>query len=153
MSTLEVKAIQAPTGYDLQMPAGHILQTVVGTYSTQLTTTSTSLVDLGLSASITPSSTNSKILIMTQSQHEIGNGEGIGVALFRDSTKIFETTNYHSYQGQATQINNRTPYLYLDSPSSTSSITYKMQVRVYSGSVIFNDANNPTTILLQEVAG
>ena len=35
MSTLEVKAIQAPSGFDLQMPAGHILQTVSTTYNTQ----------------------------------------------------------------------------------------------------------------------
>ena len=34
MSTLEVKAIQAPSGFDLQMPAGAVLQVVNMTYST-----------------------------------------------------------------------------------------------------------------------
>ena len=42
MSTLEVKAIQAPTGYDLVMPAGHILQVVHGLSQTIVTTTSNS---------------------------------------------------------------------------------------------------------------
>ena len=42
MSTLEVKAIQAPTGFDLQMPAGHIVQTVQSTYATQTSSTSSS---------------------------------------------------------------------------------------------------------------
>ena len=38
MSTLEVKAIQAPTGYDLQMPAGHIVQVVSTETSAYLAT-------------------------------------------------------------------------------------------------------------------
>ena len=57
MSTLEVKAIQAPTGYDLQMPAGHIVQVVNGNTSTAVTTTSAGTwVDTGISATITPTS-------------------------------------------------------------------------------------------------
>ena len=64
MSTLEVKAIQAPTGFDLQMPAGHIVQTVQSTYATQTSSTSSSFVATGLTASITPSSTANKILIL-----------------------------------------------------------------------------------------
>jgi len=64
MSTLEVKAIQAPTGYDLQMPAGHILQTVTQTYSTPTSINSTSFTSTGLTKSITPTSTSSKILVI-----------------------------------------------------------------------------------------
>ena len=43
MSTLEVKAIQAPSGYNLAMPAGHILQTVQATTGTAWTSSQISL--------------------------------------------------------------------------------------------------------------
>ena len=50
MSTLEVKAIQAPTGYDLQMPAGHILQVVNLTKKERITlsNTATKLIETSL---------------------------------------------------------------------------------------------------------
>ena len=72
MSTLEVKAIQAPTGYDLQMPAGHILQVVEGSSTTDVTITSTGTwTDTGLTATITPKFNNSKILVI-QHQFYVG---------------------------------------------------------------------------------
>ena len=43
MSTLEVKAIQAPSGFDLVMPAGAVIQTVQNASATQFTTNSTIL--------------------------------------------------------------------------------------------------------------
>ncbi len=47
MSTLEVKAIQAPTGYDLDMPAGHIVQVVSSTLSSTVAiTTNTSFTNI-----------------------------------------------------------------------------------------------------------
>ena len=63
MSTLKVKGISAPTGYDLQMPAGAILQVVRGTTSSNVDVSSNSPQDLGLSATITPKFSNSKIYI------------------------------------------------------------------------------------------
>ena len=63
MSTLEVKAIQAPTGYDLQMPAGHILQVLQDEHSDKASTTSASYQDIPLSVTITPKFASSKILV------------------------------------------------------------------------------------------
>ena len=64
MSTLTVKAIEAPVGYDLQMPAGHVVQVVEAVLSTgaSIVTTSQTYVATGLSASITPKQTGSKII-------------------------------------------------------------------------------------------
>ena len=64
MSTLEVKAIQAPTGYDLQMPAGHIVQVVQTTDSTNYSTTSTSYTQGPQSASITLKNSSNKVFVM-----------------------------------------------------------------------------------------
>ena len=80
MSTLEVKELAAPTGFDLKiasgetldlksqgtvtMPTGSVLQVVQATTSTKASTTSTSYADTGLTASITPSSSSNKVLVI-----------------------------------------------------------------------------------------
>ena len=63
MSTLTVKAIAAPVGFDLVMPAGHIVQIVHNDSDTTPTTTSTSYVATGVNVSITPKHADSKFLI------------------------------------------------------------------------------------------
>ena len=63
MSTLEVKAIQAPTGYDLQMPAGHIVQ-VVSTETSAYIATGNSYADAFTSdLSITTKGANKLLII------------------------------------------------------------------------------------------
>ena len=96
MSTLEVKAIQAPTGYDLQMPAGAVLQVVHGSYSSTVVTTSGStFVATGASITITPKFSSSKILVMFNQHMKVyntsGNDQGAGFALKRGSTTIWST--------------------------------------------------------------
>lgn len=65
MSTLEVKGIQAPAGYNLAMPAGHIVQVQSSTYqpASTVTITSTSYVNTGVSQVITPKKAGNKILV------------------------------------------------------------------------------------------
>ena len=67
MSTLEVKAIQAPSGFELEMPTGHIVQSVSSSYAptgSDVTITATSYTDSGLSATITPKASGNKIIIV-----------------------------------------------------------------------------------------
>jgi hypothetical protein len=164
MSTLEVKAIQAPTGYDLQMPAGHILQTVTQTYSTPTSINSTSFTSTGLTKSITPTSTSSKILVIVNLAAETfqqGNAANkFYLQLLRDSTQIVYR-RHDSYAGVATNgyysfsINGNIAYL--DSPSTTSSVTYALNTKcdatTNSFTVRCQDANSHSTITLMEVAG
>ena len=49
-----------------KLPAGSVLQVVQATTSTEVSTTSTSYVSAGLSASITPTSSSNKILILVE---------------------------------------------------------------------------------------
>ena len=68
---------------DAGMPAGSVLQVIVGTLSSSTTTTSTSLVDTGLTASITPSSSSNKILVLaTITGAGVANGDGVRMKLF-----------------------------------------------------------------------
>ena len=133
---------------------GKVLQVVQESDSTQLSTTSTSLVDVGLSASITPSSSSNKVLIIVDAQGQMGSNTGWGNSIVKGSTAIFQTNNYSNYDSGATQTNTRSSYCYLDSPSTTSATTYKLQVRVYNpGTVLMNESSNPTTMTLMEIAG
>tara|TARA_B110000858_G_C17430789_1_gene305367 strand:+ start:51 stop:524 length:474 start_codon:yes stop_codon:yes gene_type:complete len=157
MSTLEVKAIQAPTGYDLQMPAGHILQVVQATTGTQVTSSSTSMADTGLTASITPSSTSNKILV-TISQLGLDKRSSntyMDLITLRGSTEI-HSANAQLLFDNSTNFNTAScTWSYLDSPSSTSSVTYKTQFASISGSshVACQWNSATSTIILQEIAG
>ena len=134
MSTLEVKAIQAPTGYKLAMPAGHILQVVQSNSASDPSVTSTTLVDSGHSVTITPSSTSAKVFVVfTFNAHVAGSGYGLKYALYRDSTKIGDegivynsATNHHHIVAQQ----------FLDSPSSASPVVYKIYFASYSGASV-----------------
>jgi hypothetical protein len=117
---------------------GKVLQVVetrkIDTFST---TTSASTVDItGLSVSITPSATSSKILVFGQLNSGTTTGDG-AYRLYRDSTSLGQGTD-----GSGSPISGITglgqhrsqyelatgSFVYLDSPSSTSSLTYKISV-------------------------
>ena len=133
------------------LPAGlvpkNIIQTVVsGTQSVG----STSLTDLtSATLNITPSSTSSKILISGRIEADIGNN-GFGYAIYRDSTKIFETTTGFDVYNNSGNVRTVNTVCYLDSPSSTSELTYKYQVKTYdTDSVTFQNAGQSIITALE----
>lgn len=131
--------------------AGKVLQVVQASDSTELSTTSNSLQDTGLSVSITPSNSSNKVLIIVDAQGQTGANVGWGNAIIRGSTNIFQTNTYSNYGGDAQQ-NTRSSYCYLDSPSTTSATTYKLQVHCYNaGTILQNESSNPTTMTLMEI--
>jgi len=141
--------------------AGNVLQVVQGSNTTQLITTSTSYVDTGLSASITPSSTSSKILVIvshpTCEKRSDDSGNGISFQLLRDSTSISsEPIAYGIGNTAPTTLNLMfsVSFNYLDSPSTTSATTYKTQIKnLASGEIKVQRSSAPSTITLIEVAG
>ena len=143
------------------IPGGKVLQVVEGTYATTTTITSTSYTDTNLTASITPSATSSKILVIvqhnTQQYRTAGTVDAI-IQLLRDATQI-RTNNQFLEIGGATSIlfRNNPVILCLDTPSTTSSITYKTQAKIFNTSSshsIATSANNLTdTITLIEIDG
>lgn len=121
--------------------AGNVLQVVQQVFTTEFSTTSTTYVDTGLTASITPSSSSNKILFIATISMDIllstTSNQYAGLKVFRDSTVIrasqedgtgpyeFDCTN-SSYSTH--NIN----YVILDNPATTSSVTYKIQARSYT---------------------
>ena len=154
LTKINNNTLSAVTTLPSAIATGKVLQVVQGSDSTQLSTTSTSLVDVGLSASITPSSSSNKVLIIVDAQGQHPQNVGWGNAIVRGSTVVFQTNTYSNYDSASGQTNNRASYCYLDSPSTTSATTYKLQVYCYNpGTVLMNEGSNPTTITLMEIAG
>jgi len=139
------------------LPAGSVIQVVQGTTTTQINTTSTSYINTSLSASITPISTSSKVLVLVNHSDIRRNDAGMGLRLLRNGSEIVEFgTNLGFSADPAPDRHVGTPSTaFLDSPSSTSSVTYSTQFRVSlgTGSVIVQADDDPSFITLMEIAG
>jgi hypothetical protein len=143
---------------------GKVLQVVQGTATTTMLTTSTTYADTNLTANITPSSTSSKIYVTVNQNVTLDDATddrvGGALRLLRDSTVIYGGDReyemfFENNTGNATQNFITVNRNYLDSPSSTSELTYKTQGRIYqSGDQLqFNGGNIEATITLMEIAG
>ena len=149
--TLSVNGTSALTS----LPAGSVLQVVNATYSTTTSTTGTTYIDTGLSASITPSSSSNKVLVIVH-QAECGNSNsniGIRLQVLRNSTVIIIPAPAGLYG--MVYANATISTAYLDSPSTTSSVTYKTQFRINdpTGSAYVQGDNSTSTITLMEIKG
>ena len=121
-----------------------ILQVVSANYSTQVSTSSSTYTDTGLSASITPSSASNKILLLifhgTITKDTGSTQSRLFMQLLRGSTVVTELANSLLYTNSSLEFRSSAHFTYLDSPATTSSITYKTQ---------FNNAANRGTIFMQ----
>jgi hypothetical protein len=141
---------------------GTVLQVVSANYSTYTSTTSTTLVSTGLTASITPTSSSSKILVMVNPLLALlRNSAGAQVALqiVRGATSIYSAERSLSID-TGTFLSANVGITVLDSPATTSSTTYTLNFSCYNGnasSIRLNDYSTipPTvgsTITLMEIA-
>jgi hypothetical protein len=143
---------------------GKVLQVVQATYSTATAITSTTATDSGLSGSITPSSASSKVLILvsqpirTDRQTSLA---GFNLRLMRGATAIygtnFDADGGYSQAAGSTRIQLGWNYTitYLDSPATTSSVTYKTQLGLQdtanSAVVTAQITNQVSSIVLLEI--
>ena len=146
----------APSG------GGKILQVVTATGTTDTTITSTSFTDINLSASITPTSASSKILVLANPVFDAYRATqqiAWAMSIVRGSTDVWISTTdgFASYVASATgvQLKGIVPLSYVDSPATTSSTTYKIQSRLdttaNSATITFNGSTNVSTITLMEI--
>ena len=127
-------------------PAGSVLQVVSTTKTDTFTTTSTSMTDVtGLSVSITPSSASNKILIYCYVTVGAPNTNFVYINLVRGSTAICigdaagsrPRVTGMSFSGVTNGgVVDMLPIVFLDSPSSTSSLTYKIQIAANAASTV-----------------
>ena len=137
MSTLFVDTINEKTTNNGVYIPGHVVQAKTATKTDTQSATSNSFTDItGLSVSITPSSTNSKILVLCTVCIS-STFYWCPVRVLRDSTQINAPDAAGSHRKLANGIQTNTasgaymlltvPITVLDSPSSTSALTYKAQ--------------------------
>ena len=137
---------------------GKVLQVVYGTYSTAVTSSVTSYVDTGLTASITPSSATSKILVIAAQGGVLANSgnanNGVNLKLFRGATQI----QFAGFVGRTedSALSNKigtTMFVVLDEPATTSSTTYKTQFanNTAAANVKVQEGGDMSTITLLEI--
>jgi hypothetical protein len=141
-----------------RLPAGSVLQVVHSTYTTQQSSTSTNYADTNLSASITPTSSSSKILVIVSHNGNLVTGAQNAIANFRLLRGSTPLINEFSALGNS--LNNievvygAASASYLDSPATTSSTTYKTQFKnkYGAGTVYTNAYDAAATMTLLEIA-
>ena len=135
--------------------AGNVLQVVQSTITGTVSTTSTSDVSSGLTASITPSSTSNKILIMVSGGKTYSANTIVNITVYRNGSSLGSVAKSSPIEGTAHGASHSLTYL--DSPSSTSSVTYTIYYKSWSGNIAYfqdTSANyGQTTLTLMEIAG
>jgi hypothetical protein len=143
-------------GIDLPQ-TGSVLQVVQGVSTSQFNTTSASYADIGLSATITPKYSTSKILAIAQVPQSGKNGPtDVFCKLVRNSTDIcIAGTGWIAYTGNSNISGASSITMnYLDTPATTSATTYKVQAcSETGGSTIWCPPGGTSTIILMEIAG
>ena len=157
------------TGFTVHRP-GTVLQVVQGIFTSVFSSTSSAYVTTGITATITPSSATSKILIFVSTTAGISSHtDSYYFSIFRDSTNLSYATGYtipamaRQYQASPSttasdgfQMN----LSYLDSPTTTSATTYTLRIRndgssstMYIGRIVSSADPHGGVIQLMEIAG
>jgi len=107
------------------LPTGSVLQVVNATYSSTVTNATQTLIDTGLTATITPKFATSKILIIVNQNGVTADANGVGVTLsiLRNASLLEIFFNYAAYSALSTDTS--VSKSYLDTPATTSATTYK----------------------------
>jgi hypothetical protein len=141
---------------------GKVLQVVSGTTTSDLSITGTTYIDTNITATITPTSATSTILILVMgsvyyNRRATGTSQLVGARLLRGATNLW-TNNYALYSdiigSTAQDMAFHIPVTYMDSPATTSATTYKIQGNTGIGSPsgsTWQHSSTLSTITLLEI--
>ena len=130
--------------------AGKVLQVQNQRLTTEFNTNNSSFQDTGVTKSITPSATSSKILVIYGSgMNYTSSGTEMAMTCLRDSTQL----NNPIINLDGTASTGGSAFMILDEPNTTSSVTYKVQIRKSNGSgnVYVSVNNSLSTFTLMEI--
>ena len=182
MSTLETNLVQPATGTTLTLgasgdtvdvpsgatldvtgatvtglSAGKVLQVLNATVNTETVINNNTWTDTGITLAITPSSSSSKVLVQANAAGcgKATNNTYLELKLLRGSTDLIVIEQRGGYTGDtsANKVGS-CACTYLDSPSTTSATTYKLQGRSGSNNAYaqVGDSNPYSTITLMEIS-
>jgi hypothetical protein len=144
----------------VSLASGVIAQVVQATYSTDTGSTSATFADTGLSATITPKKSTSKILVTVSIPwmvtHSSGASAGAAFQLLRGATAVLTLpSNAIFTQSNSTAgivMNGVLHIDYLDSPATGAAVTYKVQHRLTGGTGMSSQPSSATAVMtLMEV--
>jgi len=161
-SGLSASALTTGTMPFAQLPTGSVLQVVNGFTSTLISSSTSTFIDTGLTVTITPKFSTSKILVFVHQNGLSKDGGNVGadmkLSLFRNNSVISNLSLYTLYTGATSPLYGQTlSTSYLDSPATTSATTYKTQFAAAenTGTVVtqVNGGSSTSTITAMEIAG
>jgi len=166
--TLTIAAPNTNSNFTLTLPtvtgtvltnktAGTVLQVINATYSSTTSSSSSTYADTGLTATITLSSTSSKVLVIVDQAglSKQTNDANINLKLLRNGSDLAIVTSGAGYTGTTTtNYVGNSGISYLDSPASISALTYKTQIASANNnaSVACQVNSSVSTITLMEIA-
>ena len=146
---------------DTLQRAGNVLQVVNATFSTQVVSSLSTFADTGLTATITPTASSSKILVLVNQAGcgKQNNSTWLFLRLLRDATVVSNFERLGGYNNATTNnFIGSCSVCFLDSPATTSATTYKTQLasgnnlsQVYT-QVLDGGITTMSTITLMEIA-
>ena len=136
--------------------SGGIIQVKQSLYSTHATYTNTDFAALsGFTCAITPTRADSKILVMLNLSVEVRSASIVAIELTRGGSEIF--TNEGGMRGDGTAQGGYVSMTYLDSPASTSALTYGVETKSSNSTYAINNyiGSGPCNsfLTLMEVSG
>ena len=146
------------------LPTGSVLQVVQAQKIDSFSTTSTTYTDItGLSVSITPSASSSKILVLISVEVSPDGSNFAPMKLVRNSTDIAYPSPTTTYDGSINSFTANSLCLtsyalnWLDSPATTSSTTYKLQMYTTGATAYVNrravdNTRTVSTLTVMEIA-
>lgn len=152
--TAAVSGSSNTLGWSTPAPTNAAVQSTI---TSPTSTSSTSFVDAGISASITPSSSSRRVKISLSGYLSVnGLVGGVGyLTLVRTSTNLGATNGMSANSVDVTSTTTvfNPSIVFIDSPSTSSSVTYKAQIKADAGTstVIFGNANVTSTLILEEI--
>jgi hypothetical protein len=135
---------------------GKVLQLLQTTYATTTSSSSTTYADSGLTGTITPSASGSKVMVIVSipiKKSASNSANGIQLNIVRGATQIVEIGHINLYTGTAIDGIAIATYNYLDSPATTSATTYKVQFKNFNASAAVEvcPGDKTATMILMEI--
>lgn len=150
----DINASAAIASTKLSGSFGKVLQVLGATDTTERSTTSSSFVTASntLSVTITPTSSSSKFAIFVN--HYAGSSSGYGqYTIARGGTNLGGSEGMAQYNSGSGSLDGSVSYCYLDSPATSSSITYQPYMKAGVGTQKMGQANRTAQIIVIEIAG
>lgn len=137
------------------MPAGSVLQVVSQGFSTAISKTDATQAATGITATITPTSATSKILVLLSTEvAKFGGNTYVRLWFVRNGTTLTRIMGQGAYTGDTASNSIHVGASYLDSPSTTSAVTYTVDWSnpPATGTIELNVSASVSNITLMEIA-